>query len=64
MLDNADALFDRPPKNAGKKINRLENELRRKDQFIAVVTEEALAATFICCFDFARVIFKSVKFVL
>jgi len=42
MLDNADALFDRPPKNAEKKINQLENELKRKDQIIAVVTEEAL----------------------
>jgi len=35
-------LFDRPPKNAEKKINQLENELKRKDQIIAVVTEEAL----------------------
>jgi transposase-like protein len=42
MLDNADAFFYRPPKNAEKKINQLENELKRKDQIIAVVTEEAL----------------------
>ncbi len=41
MLDNAEALFDRSPKNADKKINRLENELKRKDQIIAVVTGEA-----------------------
>jgi transposase-like protein len=42
MLDNADALFYRPSKNAEKKISQLENELKRKDQIIAVVTEEAL----------------------
>ena len=42
MLDNAEALFDRLPKNAEKKINHLEDELKRKDQIIAVVTEEAL----------------------
>ena len=42
MLDNAEALFDRLPKNADKKINHLEDELKRKDQIIAVVTEEAL----------------------
>ena len=42
MLNNADALFDRLPKAAEKKINQLEEELKRKDQIIAVVTEEAL----------------------
>jgi len=42
MLSNADALFDKLPKNAEKKINQLESELKRKDQIIAVVTEEAL----------------------
>ena len=42
MLNNAEALFDRLPKNAEKKINQLENKLKRKDQIIAVVTEEAL----------------------
>ena len=42
MLSNADALFDTLPKNAEKKINQLESELKRKDQIIAVVTEEAL----------------------
>ena len=42
MLNNAESLFDRLPKNAEKKINQLENELKRKDHIIAVVTEEAL----------------------
>lgn len=42
MLNNAEALFDRLPKNAEKKISRLEDEIKRKDQIIAVVTEEAL----------------------
>ena len=42
MLNNAESLFDSLPKNAEKKINQLEDELKRKDQIIAVVTEEAL----------------------
>lgn len=42
MLDNAEALFDRMPKAVEKKINKLEDDLKRKDQIIAVVTEEAL----------------------
>ena len=42
ILENADALFTRQPKNADKKITQLEEELKRKDQIIAVVTEEAL----------------------
>ena len=42
ILENADALFTRQPKNADKKITQLEEELKRKDQMIAVVTEEAL----------------------
>lgn len=42
ILDNADAFFTRQTKNADKKITQLEEELRRKDQIIAVVTEEAL----------------------
>ena len=42
MLNNADALFDKMPKTAEKKINQLEDEIKRKDQIIAVVTEEAL----------------------
>ena len=42
LLDNADALFDRMPKAVEKRINQLEDELKRKGQIIAVVTEEAL----------------------
>ena len=42
LLNNAGALFDRLPKNAEKKLAQLEEELKRKDQIIAVVTEEAL----------------------
>ena len=42
MLNNADALFDRVPKAAARKINQLEEDLKRKNQIIAVVTEEAL----------------------
>jgi transposase len=42
MLANADALFDKPPKSAVKRIERLEQELQRKDRIIAIVTEEAL----------------------
>jgi transposase-like protein len=42
MLNNAEALFDRIPKHTEKKIRQLEDEVKRKDQIIAVVTEEAL----------------------
>jgi len=42
LLTNADAVFEKVPKSAEKKINRLEEELKRKDQIIAVVTEKAL----------------------
>lgn len=42
MLANADALFDKPPKSAVKKMELLEQELQRKDRIIALVTEEAL----------------------
>ena len=42
LLENADALFDRMPKATKNRINQLEDELKRKDQIIAVVTEEAL----------------------
>jgi transposase len=42
MLANADALFDKPPKSAVKRIERLEQALQRKDRIIAIVTEEAL----------------------
>jgi transposase-like protein len=42
MLENADALFEKVPKSAQKKIERLEQDIQRKDRIIAVVTEEAL----------------------
>ena len=42
LLSNADALFDKPPKAVVNKIERLEQELQRKDRIIAIVTEEAL----------------------
>jgi transposase-like protein len=42
LLANADALFDKPSKAVVKKIERLEQELQRKDRIIAIVTEEAL----------------------
>ena len=42
LIENADAIFSEVPKSAEKKIHRLEEEIRRKDQIIAVVTEEAL----------------------
>jgi len=42
MITNADALFTKLPKTTERKINNLEEELRRKDHIIAVVTEEAL----------------------
>lgn len=42
LLANADAVFEQPPKSAVKQIERLEQELQRKDRIIALVTEEAL----------------------
>jgi len=42
MLSHADSLFEKTPKPAAKKIERLEQEIQRKDRIIAVVTEEAL----------------------
>ena len=42
MVNNADALFDRLPKTVERKITKLEGELNRKGQIIAIVTEEAL----------------------
>lgn len=42
MLANADSLFEKTPKSTAKKIERLENEIQRKDRIIAIVTEEAL----------------------
>lgn len=42
MITNADALFTKLPKSTERKINNMEEELKRKDHIIAVVTEEAL----------------------
>ena len=42
LLENADSLFEKPSKSSEKKINRLEQEIQRKDKIIAIVTEEAL----------------------
>ena len=42
ILENADALFEKLPKSTERKLNTLEEELKRKDHIIAVVTEEAL----------------------
>jgi transposase-like protein len=42
MLENADALFYKTSKPQQRKIQRLEEDLKRKDQIIALVTEEAL----------------------
>ncbi len=42
MLSNADSLFEKTPKSMTKKMTRMEEEIKRKDRIIAVVTEEAL----------------------
>ena len=42
MIANASSLFDKPSKAQRAKLKRLEEELQRKDQIIAAVTEEAL----------------------
>jgi transposase len=42
MINNATNLFEKVPQSAQLKITRLESELKRKDQVIAAVTEEAL----------------------
>ena len=42
ILKNADSVFTRVPKSVERKISSLEETIRRKDQIIAVVTEEAL----------------------
>jgi transposase-like protein len=42
MIINAESTFDKPSKATKRKITRLEEELKRKDQIIAAVTEEAL----------------------
>ena len=42
MIENADALFKKVPKVTERKLANLEAELKRKNQIIAMVTEEAL----------------------
>jgi transposase-like protein len=42
ILENADALFQKMPKATERKLEKMEAELKRKDQIIAIVTEEAL----------------------
>jgi transposase len=42
LLDNADLVFNKVPKPLERKITSLEEEIKRKDQIIAAVTEEAL----------------------
>lgn len=42
IIENADSVFNKVPKSVKRKIASLEAELKRKDQIIAVVTEEAL----------------------
>jgi transposase-like protein len=42
MIENADGLFNKVPKAAERKLATLEAELKRKNQIIAIVTEEAL----------------------
>lgn len=42
MLENAESVFNKPTKAALKKMDRLEKDIQRKDQIIAIVTEEAL----------------------
>lgn len=42
MLSNADATFAKVSKATERKISQLEEEIKRKDQIIVAVTEEAL----------------------
>ena len=42
MLSNADGLFEQVPRSAARQLSELEEALKRKDQIIAAVTEEAL----------------------
>jgi len=42
MISNADSTFEKVSKATQHKIARLEEEIKRKDQIIALVTEEAL----------------------
>jgi len=42
LLNNADSVFNKTSTTSEKQINRLKEDLQRKDQIIAAVTEEAL----------------------
>lgn len=42
IIENADSVFAKVPKFMERKIASMEEELKRKDQIIAVITEEAL----------------------
>jgi len=42
IVKNADSVFTKVPKSVERKISILEETIKRKDQIIAVVTEEAL----------------------
>lgn len=42
MISNADSTFQKLSKASQSKITGLEEEIKRKDQIIALVTEEAL----------------------
>ena len=42
MLSNAEATFSKVSKATERKITKLEDEIKRKDQIIVAVTEEAL----------------------
>ncbi len=42
IIENADSVFAKLPKSVKRKITSLEEAIKRKDQIIAAVTEEAL----------------------
>ena len=42
IIENAESVFTKGPKSVERKIASLEETIKRKDQIIAVVTEEAL----------------------
>lgn len=42
MIENAESVFHKPSKAQERKVSEMEADLKRKDEIIAVVTEEAL----------------------
>lgn len=42
MIENADSVFQKMSKAQERKVSQMEADLKRKDEIIAVVTEEAL----------------------